>query len=167
MTEKVPFDLDSYEKHLREGPCFVCAILDRHPDYSAHRFYEDEDTIAFLAKYPTLLGHSVVAPKRHAEMLVEDLNLKEYLRLQRVVYRVARAVSAALPTERVYVVSLGSQDGNSHVHWHVAPLPPGVPYEQQQHVALNPEGGVLAVTDVEMEDLSNKIRRELNRLAAF
>ena len=25
---------------------------------------------------------------------------------------------------------------NAHVHWHVAPLPPGVPYEQQQFRAV-------------------------------
>ena len=33
-------------------------------------------------------------------------------------------------------MSLGSHQGNAHVHWHVAPLPPGVPYEEQQFAAL-------------------------------
>jgi len=31
---------------------------------------------------------------------------------------------------RVYILSLGSQQGNKHVHWHSAPLPFGVPVEQ-------------------------------------
>jgi len=34
------------------------------------------------------------------------------------------------------VLSLGSQQGNSHVHWHLAPLPPGVPFEDQQFNSL-------------------------------
>lgn len=41
------------------------------------------------------------------------------------VYRVARAVEQVVPSERTYVLSLGSQQGNAHVHWHIAPLPPG------------------------------------------
>ncbi len=53
------------------------------------------------------------------------------------------AVAGALPTGRMYSLSLGSQQGNSHVHWHVAPLPPGVPYEQQQFYALMSEHRIL------------------------
>ena len=41
-----------------------------------------------------------------------------------------------VPTERLYLLALGSRQGNAHVHWHVAPLPPGVPYEKQQYAAL-------------------------------
>ena len=51
-------------------------------------------------------------------------------------HRIGRAISECTPTERLYVLSLGSRQGNSHVHWHVAPLPPGVPYAQQQYAAL-------------------------------
>ncbi|MBX6749461.1 MAG: hypothetical protein IRY85_07255 [Micromonosporaceae bacterium] len=69
-------------------------------------------------------------------LLASDLSLDEYLRLQAVVYRVARAVEQVVPSERTYVLSLGSQQGNPHVHWHIAPLPPGLPYERQQFHAL-------------------------------
>jgi hypothetical protein len=31
--------------------------------------------------------------------------------------------------ERMYLYTFGSNQGNSHVHWHVVPLPPGVSYE--------------------------------------
>ncbi|MFF0492776.1 hypothetical protein ACFYTQ_27415 [Nocardia sp. NPDC004068] len=55
----------------------------------------------------------------------------------------ARAVEAVLPTERMYLLSLGSQQGNSHLHWHVAPLPPNVPYREQQFHALMSENGVI------------------------
>jgi diadenosine tetraphosphate (Ap4A) HIT family hydrolase len=43
------------------------------------------------------------------------------------VHTVALAINHVVPTERTYVLSMGSMQGNSHIHWHVAPLPPGVP----------------------------------------
>jgi histidine triad (HIT) family protein/ATP adenylyltransferase len=142
---RVPFEVGQYERRSREGPCFVCALLAGHPGYPHHAVYEDDGTIAFLARPATLLGYCLVAPRRHSEDWVHDLDEPEFLRLQTVVRRVARAVAATVPTERIHVLSLGSQQGNAHLHWHIAPLPPGVPYEEQQFHALMAENGVLDV----------------------
>lgn len=158
---RVPFDVDRYDRRSREGPCFVCAILAGHPDYSHHDVYEDADTIAFLARWPVLLGHCLVAPKRHVESWVHDLDEPHFLALQSVVRRVARAVAAAVPTERMYSLSLGSQQGNAHLHWHIAPLPLGVPYRQQQLRALTAEHGVLDVDDQSQAVLAQAIRSHL------
>jgi hypothetical protein len=67
----------------------------------------------------------------------------------------------AVPTERLYVLSLGSQQGNSHVHWHLAPLPPGVPYEHQQYYAVMAEHGILDVLPDQQEQLAARIRASL------
>jgi len=158
---KVPFDVAAYERRTREGPCFVCAILAGHPDYSHHDIYEDAATIAFLVRYPVLLGHCLVAPKQHVEDWVSDLGEEQFLAFQRIVHRVSRAVSASVPTERMYSLSLGSQQGNTHVHWHIAPLPPGVPYRQQQLHALMAENGVLDVDDASQASLAQAIRSQL------
>jgi diadenosine tetraphosphate (Ap4A) HIT family hydrolase len=139
----------------------VCAILAGHPDYPHHDVYEDAATIAFLARQPTLLGYCIVAPKRHVEDWVGGLAEEEYLALQRVVRRVAGAVAEVVPVERMYCLSLGSQQGNAHLHWHVAPLPPGVPYERQQYYALMTENGVLDVDDSSQADLARSIRSRL------
>lgn len=69
---------------------------------------------------------------------------------------------AELPTERVYVLSLGSHQGNSHVHWHVVSLPPGVPYEQQQFHFLMAENGKLELLPEELSDLASRLRQRLN-----
>jgi histidine triad (HIT) family protein/ATP adenylyltransferase len=61
----------------------------------------------------------------------------------------------------MYSLSLGSQQGNSHLHWHVAPLPPGVPYREQQFHALMAENGVLDVSDRSQADLARAIGRRL------
>jgi hypothetical protein len=70
-------------------------------------------------------------------------------------------VAAAVPTERMYLLSLDSQQGNAHLHWHIAPLPPGVPCELQQYYALMTENGVLDVDDSTPAALARAIRSHL------
>jgi diadenosine tetraphosphate (Ap4A) HIT family hydrolase len=59
------------------------------------------------------------------------------------------------------VLSLGSHEGNSHLHWHLVPLPPGIPYEHQQLEALRLERGVLDLSEAELTALAERIRGEL------
>ena len=138
----------------------MCATL--AGDRPHHEVYEDADTIAFLARPVTLLGYCIVAPKRHVEDWVRELDENEFMTLQRVVHRVAEAVSEVVPTERMYSLSLGSKQGNAHLHWHVAPLPPGVPYGRQQYYALMMENGVLDVDDSSQAALARDIRIRLS-----
>jgi diadenosine tetraphosphate (Ap4A) HIT family hydrolase len=162
MFQREPVDLKRYVRRSQTGPCFVCEIVKRKPKYYEHHvIYEDEVAIAFLNKYPTLYGYTLVAPKEHREQVTGDFRLDEYLALQGLIYRVAEAVRQEVPTERVYILSLGSQQGNRHVHWHIAPLPPGVPYEEQQVQTLMLEKGVLKVPDEEMTALAERIRRRI------
>ena len=161
---RVPVDPEQSAQYARrslDGPCFVCAILAGHPGYPHHDIYEDDSTIAFLNHHPTLLGYCLVAPKRHVEDWMHDLDDSEFLALQRVVHKVARAVAAVVPTERMYCLSLGSKQGNAHLHWHIAPLPPGVPYHQQQYYALMSENGVLNVDDESQAALALAISNRL------
>jgi diadenosine tetraphosphate (Ap4A) HIT family hydrolase len=81
-----------------------------------------------------------------------------FLRFQGVVHAVARAVEATVPTERMYSMSLGSRQGNAHLHWHLAPLPPGVPDDRQQFHAVMAENGVLEVDDDSQAALAREIR---------
>ena len=67
-----------------------------------------------------------------------------------------------MPTERLYILSLGSQARNRHVHWHLAPLPPGVPLERQQLAALDVDDG-LDLSEEELEELATRIRAEIDR----
>ena len=118
----------------------------------------------FLNKYPVLYGYMLVAPREHRVQATGDLTLQEYLQLQRLIYLVAEALRHVVPTERLYTLTLGSQQGNRHGHWHLAPLPPGVPYHQQQTAALDLKRGVLAIPDDEMASLARSIRQTLERL---
>jgi diadenosine tetraphosphate (Ap4A) HIT family hydrolase len=159
-----PLDAVGYEKRSREGPCFVCETVAGNLDYPGHFVWADDHTVAFLASYNTLLGHTLVAPRAHREHVTADFGIEDYLALQRLVYRVGEAIRQELPTERLYIMSLGSQSGNRHVHWHVAPLPPGVPYHQQQCAAFSPDRGSVDLSADDMADLARRIGARVKQL---
>jgi diadenosine tetraphosphate (Ap4A) HIT family hydrolase len=154
-------DVEAYARRCQTGPCFICEIVAGNPDYEHHMVYEDEATVAFLNKYPTLHGYTLVAPREHREQATGDFKLEEYLALQRVIHRVAEAVRQEVAAERMYILTLGSQQGNAHVHWHIAPLPPGVPYGEQQLEALSWERGILRLSEEEKASLAARIRRRI------
>jgi histidine triad (HIT) family protein len=158
MPERVPMDLTAYERRRLTGVCYICAFLVGDPDNAHETVYEDDAHVAYLSRYPTMIGYVLVAPKAHIEHVVRDLAEPEYLRLMAVVRRVALGVESVVGPERTYLLSLGSQQGNSHLHWHIAPLPVGVPYHQQQCHALMVENGVLNVTPAEIADVAQRIR---------
>jgi diadenosine tetraphosphate (Ap4A) HIT family hydrolase len=130
--ERVPFDAAAYEARVRGGPCFVCRLVRGDPEQPEVVLHRDRLAVTFLSRPGVVPGHTLVAPVRHAEAVVGDFAPEEYLALQRRVHEVGVALTDVLAPERLYVLSLGSQQGNAHVHWHVVPLPPGVPYADQQ-----------------------------------
>jgi len=163
MTNRKTFDLDGYIEKIQNGPCFICEMIAGQTTGN-HIIHQDESSIVFLNKYPVLYGYVLVAPIQHKEHVTGDFTLEEYLALQHVVYRTAEAVRKAVATERVYILSLGSQQGNRHVHWHIAPLPYGVPFKQQQLEALRSENGILDMSDHEMEELAKLVHQHLGHL---
>jgi diadenosine tetraphosphate (Ap4A) HIT family hydrolase len=159
-----PVDAAAYERRARQGPCFVCEVLAGNPRYPGEMVWAGDDDAAFLASYNTLLRHTLVAPRAHREQVTGDFPVEEYLGLQRLVYQVGEAIRHELPTERLYIMSLGSQSGNRHVHWHVAPLPPGVPYDEQQLAAFSWERGVLDLPEADRAALARRIGARVTAL---
>ncbi|HEY1387254.1 MAG TPA: HIT family protein [Ktedonobacterales bacterium] len=161
MSRSQPFDVAAYEKRSKEGPCFICELVAGANPH--HMLYEDQMAVVFLSKYPLLYGYTLVAPRDHREQATGDFSLEEYLALQGLIYHVGEALRQVVPTERLYILTLGSQQGNRHVHWHLAPLPPGVPYEQQQTAALDLSRGTLALSDETMASLAQNLRQVLHQ----
>ena len=158
------FDLDGYAQEVEQG-CFVCRLVEGDPTLPPHHvIWQNEEAIAFLDRFPTVYGYTLVAPIAHREQVSGDFSLQQYLSLQRVVHAVAEAVRLALKPERVYVLSLGSQQANAHVHWHVVPCPPGVPLEEQQLGLLDKEKrGILRLDDGEGQALALRLQSQLPR----
>jgi len=111
MDKRKRVDFNAVREELR-GRCFICEMLAGNPEYQHHVVYEDERAVAFLNRYPSLYGYVLVAPKDHREQVTGDFSLDDYLHLQAVVHRVGEAIRQVVPTERLYVLSLGSQQAN-------------------------------------------------------
>lgn len=150
---RVAFDLDAYVARAKSGCCFICEFIAGNPAFAHQEVWEDAGSVVFLGKYPTLFGRTIVAPKAHVEGVTGDFTERSYLDLQRVIYWVAEGMREQLDPERIYVLSLGSRQANAHVHWQVAPLPRGLPLEEQQYHALMHEYGVLNLTPEVIADL--------------
>lgn len=153
------------KEYLNEiaGTCFLCRLAEGDPTLPPHHIiWRGGGAIAFLNRFPTVYGYVLVAPEAHLEQVTGDFSLHQYLGLQRVVHTLAEAVRLELRPDRVYILSLGSQQANAHVHWHIVPCPPGVPLEQQQLALLNAkEGGVLQLEHSEGEALALRLRERL------
>ncbi len=160
--ERIALDLEAYVASVRaQRSCFICEIAAGRDPRSHHLVYEDDRHIAFLSRFPTLFGSTLVAPKEHLTDVTASFPLHDYLEMQRVVWRVCEAVRLEAAAERMYLLSLGSHQGNAHVHWHVAPLPPDTPYELQQFEALRAENGVLRVPEDDQIAFAERVRVRL------
>jgi diadenosine tetraphosphate (Ap4A) HIT family hydrolase len=158
------FDVTGYEKRIRTGECFICALVAGKPGhYREHILYRDDRLIAFLSQPPIQLGYCLVAPLDHRTEVVTDFELDEYLALQAFLHRLGLVLSQVLSVERLYLMSLGSKAGNAHVHWHVVPLPPGVPFDEQQfHAVMVDRAGYLNVSQDQQARLANRISDALH-----
>lgn len=161
--ERIPIDHDRLRRDLT-GICFICEFVAGNPEYSHHMIYEDAETMVFLNKYPALYGHVIVAPREHREQVTGDFTESEYGRVHRVIHRVGEAIRQVVLMERLYILSLGSQQANRHVHWHLAPLPPGIPFDEQQYRALD-RNDYLQLTTEEAQALAQRLRVAVERMA--
>lgn len=154
-------DIEALHGRFQTQSCFGCRLVNGEGSLPRYVFYEGEGAIAFLDGFPRACGYSLVAPGEHREQVAADFTREEYPGLQAVVYGVAEAVREEVEAQRMYVYTFGSNEGNAHVHWHVVPLPPGVPYEERQGAWASWDKGVLEIPRREMFDLAGRIRERM------
>ena len=101
------------------GPCIFCEIATGRA--SAHRIYEDDQTVAFLDLFPITRGHVLVVPKRHVVRLT-DLREEEYGDLFRALAKVCR-MAERLSQDYNVAVNQGALAGQIvfHLHFHIIP----------------------------------------------
>jgi diadenosine tetraphosphate (Ap4A) HIT family hydrolase len=157
-------DMEAMHQRFRTGPCFVCRMVAGDVRFPENIVYEDDRALVFLDGYPRAYGYTLVAPKEHCEQVTADFAMEEYLDLQRLLYRVTEAVREEVGAERMYLYTFGSNQGNSHVHWHVVPLPAGVPYQEQQGAWAGWDKGILKIPPEEMATLAARIGRRIERI---
>lgn len=101
--------------------CLFCKIAGG--EVSAEVVYEDDHAMAFLDIHPKAPGHTVVIPKRHAEILA-DMPDGEVGPLFTAVKTVAARLAAVFGTKGMTIgINQGKASGQSvdHVHVHLLP----------------------------------------------
>jgi hypothetical protein len=85
-------DMEAMHRGFRTDPCFMCRMVDGDILFPENIVYEDERFLVFLDGYPRAYGYTLVAPKEHREQVTGDFTMEEYIRLQKLIYRVTEAV---------------------------------------------------------------------------
>jgi len=114
----------------------------------SYKIAEDEKFYAFLDISPRVKGHTLVVPKLEVDYIfdIEDDLLADMIVFSK---KVAKAIKAAVPCERIGVMVLGLEVPHAHIH--LLPL--------QSENDMNLSNPKLKLVGAEFEDIANKIRK--------
>lgn len=82
----------------------------------SYKVAEDENFFAFLDIAPMSEGHTLVIPKNTENDYLFDLDDETYVGLTVFAKRVAKAIKAAIPCQRVGMAVLGMEVPHTHIH---------------------------------------------------
>lgn len=80
-----------------------------------HKVAESEDFLAFLDINPLAKGHTLVIPKKEVDYLF-DMEDDLLAALMLFAKRVAKAIEAVIPCERIGVAVIGLEVPHTHIH---------------------------------------------------
>ena len=87
-----------------------------HGEIPSYKVAESEEFYAFLDIAPMAKGHTLVIPKNVEDDYIFNLDDKTYLGLCAFAKKVAEAIKASLPCQRVGVAVLGMEVPHTHIH---------------------------------------------------
>ena len=82
----------------------------------SYKVAENEDFYAFLDIAPMAKGHTLVIPKHVEDDYIFNLDDATYMGLCAFAKKVAQAIKAAVPCQRVGVAVLGMEVPHTHIH---------------------------------------------------
>lgn len=131
--------------------CLFCDIISGKK--TGHFIYEDETHVAFLDKYPIDVGHSLVVPRKHHE-LITDMSADKVGDLFSKVPKIVNGVLQAIDAD---AFSLGQNNGRAakqiipHVHVHIIPR-------------YNHKGTIWTKRAISNEDELSKLAQKIRRM---
>lgn len=81
----------------------------------SHKVYEDDNYLAFLDVFPLQKGHTLVIPKKEVDYIF-DLEDDLLTGLNLVSKKVAKAITKAIPCERIGTAVIGLEVPHAHIH---------------------------------------------------
>ena len=115
---------------------------------------ESEDFYAFLDISPLAKGHTLVIPKKVEDDYIFHLDEETYAGLWAFARKVALALKAAVPCQRVGVAVLGMEVPHTHIHL--------VPLQTEGDLDFRKERPV--VTPEEQKAIADSILKEYEKL---
>ena len=115
---------------------------------------ESEDFYAFLDISPLAKGHTLVIPKKVEDDYIFHLDEQTYAGLWAFARKVALALKAAVPCQRVGVAVLGMEVPHTHIHL--------VPLQTEGDLDFRKERPV--VTPEEQKAIADSILKEYEKL---
>ncbi len=115
---------------------------------------ESEDFYAFLDISPLAKGHTLVIPKKVEDDYIFHLDEETYAGLWAFARKVATALKAAVPCQRVGVAVLGMEVPHTHIHL--------VPLQTERDLDFRKERPV--VTPEEQTAIAASILKEYEKL---
>lgn len=82
----------------------------------SYKVAESEDFYAFLDINPLAPGHTLVIPRKVEDDYIFNLDSKTYEGLWAFTRKVAKALKAAVPCQRIGVAVLGMEVPHTHIH---------------------------------------------------
>ena len=114
-----------------------------------YKIAEDENYFAFLDINPNSKGHTLCVPKKEVDKIF-DLDRETYMGLMEFSRKIALAIEAAIPCNRVGLTVIGLEV--PHVHVHLIPLHTMANATFQHKETLSPE---------EFEAIASSIRSKI------
>lgn len=135
--------------------CLMCALRDGRfgPLFLLH---QDDRALVLLPRYVRRWGHVLVLLREHLtnfSAMAED----DWLHLNRLAHRSARAIEATLAPRRCYLASTGSSGGeltqsSEHMHLHIIPIAdpddrPAAVFSWQDGISVGSDDELTALRD--------------------
>ena len=115
-----------------------------------YKVAENESCLAFLDINPLMEGHTLVIPKREEDYIF-DLSDNELTDLHLFAKKVAIAIKAAYPCQRIGVAVLGMEVPHAHIHL--------IPLQKESDMLFsNPK---LSFSSEEFAEIAANIRKQL------
>lgn len=132
-------------KNNKEDECIFCKLV--RGEIPCDKIYEDENVLVFLDNFPSMLGQTLVIPKKHIGSYLFNADDKTYSSLLLKVKKIAGALDKSLGAIRTGMLVEGLQV--PHVHIKLYPFFNG----GFNFTPLNPKP-----SEKEMKKLAEKIK---------
>lgn len=149
MLDKIDIDVGDHECHDSKNTktvknnCFICKLVDGHPQNPEHILYESQNFMVIPGLGAFFPGYIMILPKRHV-MSFAELTPKEFEEFYQVLNDM-RFILESVYKEKIFVFECGSgkNGGGKHstsiVHAHVHLAPTDMPVlEEVQKSGLHP-----------------------------